>query len=113
MLVRLRVRVLAVAGRDLEQRAEELLQGVGLRGAVGLLARLGIDDLRVGGLDLDTDAAKRVTLGFAQLLDLRLGLLDARGVIAVTERQNYISRVRELAKACGAAFLNTRDGGAA
>ncbi len=39
-------------------------------------------------------------------------LLDARGVISVTERQGYILRVRELAKACGAAFLKTRDGGA-
>jgi glycyl-tRNA synthetase alpha chain len=40
-------------------------------------------------------------------------LLDARGVIAVTERQNYIGRVRELAKACGAAWLRTAGGGAA
>jgi glycyl-tRNA synthetase alpha chain len=40
-------------------------------------------------------------------------LLDARGVIAVTERQNYIARVRELAKACGAAWLATAGGGAA
>jgi len=39
-------------------------------------------------------------------------LLDARGVISVTERQGYILRVRELAKACGAAYLKTRDGGA-
>ncbi|MEI2386512.1 glycine--tRNA ligase subunit alpha [Breoghania sp. JC706] len=39
-------------------------------------------------------------------------LLDARGVISVTERQSYILRVRELAKACGAAFLKTRAGGA-
>jgi glycyl-tRNA synthetase alpha chain len=31
-------------------------------------------------------------------------LLDARGVISVTERQSYILRVRELAKACGEAF---------
>ena len=38
-------------------------------------------------------------------------LLDARGVISVTERQNYILRVRELAKACGAAFLETEAGG--
>ncbi len=38
-------------------------------------------------------------------------LLDARGVISVTERQSYILRVRELAKACGAAFLQTRAGG--
>jgi len=39
-------------------------------------------------------------------------LLDARGVIAVTERQSYILRVRELAKACGAAWLMTAGGGA-
>lgn len=40
-------------------------------------------------------------------------LLDARGVISVTERQSYILRVRELAKACGEAFLRTEAGGAA
>jgi glycyl-tRNA synthetase alpha chain len=39
-------------------------------------------------------------------------LLDARGVISVTERQSYILRVRELAKACGAAWLKTEAGGA-
>ena len=39
-------------------------------------------------------------------------LLDARGVIAVTERQSYILRVRELAKACGEAWLATAGGGA-
>ena len=39
-------------------------------------------------------------------------LLDARGVISVTERQSYILRVRELAKACGAAWLATAAGGA-
>ncbi|MGC1579304.1 MAG: glycine--tRNA ligase subunit alpha [Beijerinckiaceae bacterium] len=38
-------------------------------------------------------------------------LLDARGVISVTERQSYILRVRELAKACGAAWLRTDGGG--
>jgi glycyl-tRNA synthetase alpha chain len=37
-------------------------------------------------------------------------LLDARGVISVTERQSYILRVRELAKACGAAWLATEAG---
>jgi glycyl-tRNA synthetase alpha subunit len=31
-------------------------------------------------------------------------LLDARGVISVTERQAYIGRVRALAKACADAF---------
>ena len=40
-------------------------------------------------------------------------LLDARGVISVTERQSYILRVRELAKACGEAWLATEGGGAA
>jgi glycyl-tRNA synthetase alpha chain len=43
----------------------------------------------------------------------RFNLLDARGVISVTERQSYILRVRELAKACGAAWLKTEAGGAA
>jgi glycyl-tRNA synthetase alpha chain len=38
-------------------------------------------------------------------------LLEARGVISVTERQSYILRVRELAKACGEAWLATEGGG--
>ncbi len=38
-------------------------------------------------------------------------LLDARGVISVTERQSYILRVRDLAKACCAAWLKTEGGG--
>ncbi|HEY5379564.1 MAG TPA: glycine--tRNA ligase subunit alpha [Pseudolabrys sp.] len=38
-------------------------------------------------------------------------LLDARGVISVTERQSYILRVRELAKGCGEAWLKTAGGG--
>ncbi len=37
-------------------------------------------------------------------------LLDARGVISVTERQSYILRVRTLAKACGEAYLQTEAG---
>ncbi|MGQ0673164.1 MAG: glycine--tRNA ligase subunit alpha [Hyphomicrobium sp.] len=37
-------------------------------------------------------------------------LLDARGVISVTERQSYILRVRELAKACCGAWLTTAGG---
>ena len=39
-------------------------------------------------------------------------LLDARGVISVTERQGYILKVRDLAKACGAAWLKSGAGGA-
>lgn len=37
-------------------------------------------------------------------------LLDARGVISVTERQAYIARVRALAKMCATAFLKTDAG---
>ncbi|HWJ89241.1 MAG TPA: glycine--tRNA ligase subunit alpha [Pelagibacterium sp.] len=39
-------------------------------------------------------------------------LLDARGVISVTERQSYILRIRDLAKLCGEAWLRTEGGGA-
>ena len=39
-------------------------------------------------------------------------LLDARGVISVTERQAYIGRVRALAKMCADAFVTTEAGGA-
>ncbi len=39
-------------------------------------------------------------------------LLDARGVISVTDRQRYIGLVRDLSKACGKAFLETEAGGA-
>jgi glycyl-tRNA synthetase alpha chain len=37
-------------------------------------------------------------------------LLDARGVISVTERANYIARVRDLAKACCEAWSHTTGG---
>ena len=40
-------------------------------------------------------------------------LLDARGVISVTERQAYIGRVRALSKACAEAWLKTEAGGGA
>lgn len=36
-------------------------------------------------------------------------LLDARGVLSVAERTNYIGRVRTLAKACAEAYLKKRD----
>jgi len=38
-------------------------------------------------------------------------MLDARGVISVTERQSYILRIRDLSKACGEAWLKTENGG--
>ncbi|MEL6366119.1 MAG: glycine--tRNA ligase subunit alpha, partial [Pseudomonadota bacterium] len=37
-------------------------------------------------------------------------LLDARGVISVAERQNYILRVRTLSKACCEAWLESPQG---
>ncbi|WP_455482244.1 glycine--tRNA ligase subunit alpha [Bartonella sp. B35(2025)] len=37
-------------------------------------------------------------------------LLQARGVISVTERQSYILRIRDLARRCGEAFLLTEIG---
>ncbi len=36
-------------------------------------------------------------------------LLDARGVIGVAERTNYITRIRELAKGCGALWLSSQS----
>ena len=41
----------------------------------------------------------------------RFNLLDARGVISVTERQAYIARVRALAKGCCEAWLAKETGG--
>lgn len=40
-------------------------------------------------------------------------LLDARGVISVTERQAYIGRVRALAKGCAQAWLDSEGGSGA
>jgi glycyl-tRNA synthetase alpha chain len=39
-------------------------------------------------------------------------LLDARGVISVTERAAYIGRVRELARGCCEAWLESRQAAA-
>ena len=36
-------------------------------------------------------------------------LLDARGVIGVAERTGYITRIRDLAKGCGALWLSTQS----
>ena len=41
----------------------------------------------------------------------RFNLLDARGVISVTERQSYIGRVRSLSKGCCEAWLRTQPSG--
>ncbi|MCE3006440.1 MAG: glycine--tRNA ligase subunit alpha, partial [Rickettsiales bacterium] len=39
----------------------------------------------------------------------RFNILDARGVIGVTERAAYIARVRALAKACCEAWVKTQE----
>ena len=36
-------------------------------------------------------------------------LLDARGVIGVAERTGYITRIRDLAKGCGALWLSSQS----
>ena len=38
-------------------------------------------------------------------------LLDARGVISVTERQGYIFRLRDLAKICGQSWIEQGNDG--
>jgi glycyl-tRNA synthetase alpha chain len=71
-----------------------------------------------GGRGGDADGARRRHLMALPAYDQCIkashvfNLLDARGVISVTERQSYILRVRELAKACGEAWLKTAGGGA-
>ena len=36
-------------------------------------------------------------------------LLDARGIIGVAERPGYITRIRELAKGCGALWMSSQN----
>ena len=69
--------------------------------------------LEAGRPQKDGDVHKLVFPAYDQCIKAShlFNLLDARGVISVTERQSYILRVRELAKACGEAFLLTEAGG--
>ena len=71
------------------------------------------DLLKAGAPERDGEANRIVLPAYDQCIKAShiFNLLDARGVISVTERQSYILKVRELAKACGAAWLNTREGG--
>ncbi|MEO0865214.1 MAG: glycine--tRNA ligase subunit alpha, partial [Pseudomonadota bacterium] len=68
--------------------------------------------------DLDAKTGKRIIMAhpaYDQCIKAShlFNLLDARGVISVTERQAYIGRVRALAKACADAFVKTEAAGAA
>ena len=78
-------------------------------------------DVMAGAMDLGVDAlgGRRVSHhlmvlpAYDQCIKAShiFNLLDARGVISVTERQSYFLRVRELAKACCGAWLKTEGGG--
>ncbi|MFC3208655.1 glycine--tRNA ligase subunit alpha [Aquamicrobium soli] len=69
--------------------------------------------LLAAGAPTDDGAHRMVLPAYDQCIKAShcFNLLDARGVISVTERQSYILRVRNLAKACGEAFLLTEAGG--
>ena len=67
---------------------------------------------------LDTKTGKRIIMAhpaYDQCIKAShiFNLLDARGVISVTERQAYIGRVRTLARRCADAFVLTEAGGGA
>ena len=66
--------------------------------------------------DLDPKTGRRIVMAqpaYDQCIRAShtFNLLDARGVISVTERQAYIGRVRALAKRCADAYLRTEAGG--
>jgi glycyl-tRNA synthetase alpha chain len=66
--------------------------------------------------DIDPRTGKRIIMAhpaYDQCIKAShlFNLLDARGVISVTERQAYIGRVRALAKLCADAFVRTEAGG--
>jgi glycyl-tRNA synthetase alpha chain len=66
--------------------------------------------------DMDPKTGKRIVMAhpaYDQCIKAShlFNLLDARGVISVTERQAYIGRVRALAKLCADAFVRTGAGG--
>jgi glycyl-tRNA synthetase alpha chain len=68
--------------------------------------------------DADPKTGKRIVMAhpaYDQCIKAShiFNLLDARGVISVTERQAYIGRVRALAKQCADAFVRTDAGGRA
>ncbi len=65
---------------------------------------------------LDPKSGKNITMvhpAYDQCIKAShiFNVLDARGVISVTERQAYIGRVRGLAKQCADAFVLTAAGG--
>jgi formate dehydrogenase major subunit len=73
-----------------------------------------VHDQEAGSTEGATGIHKMVLPAYDQCIKAShlFNLLDARGVISVTERQAYILRVRELATAGCAAWLKTEAGGA-
>ena len=66
--------------------------------------------------DIDPKTGRRIVMAlpaYDQCIKAShlFNLLDARGVISVTERQAYIGRVRALAKACADAFVRAGEAG--
>ena len=60
---------------------------------------------------VECERVAEISGGFLALVGVgHDAMLDALGVISVTERQSYIMRVRELAKACGEAWVHTEAG---
>ncbi|MCS7203647.1 MAG: glycine--tRNA ligase subunit alpha [Thermodesulfovibrio sp.] len=65
--------------------------------------------------DFEREAQRMLTVGlilpayeFCLKCSHMFNLLDAKGILSVAERTNYIARVRTLAKACAEAYLKKR-----
>ncbi len=71
----------------------------------------------LGQPDYDTDSGHEIVMAYPaydQCIKAShlFNIMDARGMISVSQRQNYIQRVRDLARLCAEAFLKTTDSGA-
>ena len=71
----------------------------------------------LGQPDHDSDSGHEIVMAYPaydQCIKAShlFNIMDARGMISVSQRQNYIQRVRDLARLCAEAFLKTTDGGA-
>ncbi|MCY4031095.1 MAG: glycine--tRNA ligase subunit alpha [Hyphomicrobiales bacterium] len=71
----------------------------------------------LGQPDHDTDSGHEIVMAYPaydQCIKAShlFNIMDARGMISVSQRQNYIQRVRDLARLCAEAFLKTTDSGA-
>ena len=71
----------------------------------------------LGQPDHDSDSGHEIVMAYPaydQCIKAShlFNIMDARGMISVSQRQNYIQRVRDLARLCAEAFLKTTDSGA-